>query len=60
MSGNESGPRYYYNDPSTSAYHDPSWYKKDDKSDNQNEFIIIPKEEDLCFDLTEPEILVFK
>ena len=65
MSWNEPGPRYYYNDPSGSAYHDPSWYKRpdnrDDKSDNQKEFIIIPKEEeDLCFDLTEPEILVFK
>ena len=65
MSWNEPGPRYYYNDPSGSPYHDPSWYKRpdnrDDKSDNQKEFIIIPKEEeDLCFDLTEPEILVFK
>jgi hypothetical protein len=64
MSWNEPGPRYYYNDPSGSPYHDPSWYKRpesDDKRDNQKEFIIIPKEEeDLCFDLTEPEILVFK
>ncbi len=64
MSWNEPGPRYYYNDPSGSPYHDPSWYKRptsDDKRDNKKEFIIIPKEEeDLCFDLTEPEILVFK
>ena len=33
MSGNEPGPRYYYDDPAGNPYHDPSWYsgrKNDD------------------------------
>ena len=37
MSWNEPGPRYYYNDPSGTPYHDPAWYRgrKDDDDDDK-------------------------
>ena len=47
MSGSEPGPRYYYNDPSGTPYHDPSWYsgKKDDDDDKKEEEIFQQKSE---------------
>ena len=39
MSSNEPGPKYYYNDPTGTPYHDPAWYQgnkdDDDEKDKQ-------------------------
>ena len=45
MSGNEPGPRYCYNDPTGTPYHDPSWYsgKKDDDDDKYAPLISTPE-----------------
>ena len=48
MSWNEPGPRYYYNDPSGTPYHDPAWYRgnKDDDKDDQRKEIFVPIEQE--------------
>ena len=49
MSWNEPGPRYYYNDPSGTPYHDPAWYrgrKDDDDKDDQRKELFIPVEQE--------------
>lgn len=58
MSWNVSGPRYYYNDPSGSPYHDPAWYRgnKDDDKDNQREEIFAPIEQE-AFNLSNEEMI---
>jgi len=60
MSANESGPRYYYNDPTGTPYHDPSWYRgnKDDK-DDQREVIFISSGE-IFLNLSNTETLILK
>ena len=62
MSAYESGPRYYYNDPSGSPYHDPAWYRgnKDDKSDDQREEILFKSYEEVFFDSHALEVLILK
>ena len=61
MSANEPGPRYYYNDPSSSPYHDPSWYKgsSNDKDDEQKE-VLFKACEVVFFDLSDLETLILK
>ena len=61
MSANESGPRYYYNDPTSSPYHDPSWYKRDsnDKNDDQRE-VLFKDCEETFFDSSDLETLILK
>ena len=59
MSANESGPRYYYNDPTGEPYHDPSWYRGNDKKDDQREVINISNGE-IFFTLSDPETLILK
>jgi hypothetical protein len=49
MSWNEPGPRYYYNDPSGTPYHDPAWYrgrKDDDDKDDQRKELFVPIEQE--------------
>ena len=49
MSWNEPGPRYYYNDPSGTPYHDPAWYrgrKDDDDKDDQRKELFVPVEQE--------------
>lgn len=60
MSAYESGPRYYYGDVTTSPYHDPSWYKGNDKKDDQREVISISNGEEVFFKLSDPETLILK
>ena len=62
MSANESGPRYYYNDPSGSPYHDPAWYRgnKDDKNDDQREEVLFMSCEEAFFDSHVVEVLILK
>jgi hypothetical protein len=61
MSANESGPRYYYNDPTSSPYHDPSWYKgnSNDKDNDQREDLFKAYEE-VFFDSSDLETLILK
>ncbi len=61
MSWNEPGPRYYYNDPSGTPYHDPSWYKRpDDKDDDQKEEIPLELKKEQFLDLSNEEIFIIK
>ena len=49
MRWNEPGPRYYYNDPSGTPYHDPAWYrgrKDDDDKDDQRKELFVPVEQE--------------
>lgn len=61
MSWNESGPRYYYGDPSGTPYHDPAWYrgrKDDDDKDDQKELFVSVEQEPLKLTNEEMDAIV--
>ena len=62
MSAYESGPRYYYGDPTSEPYHDPSWYRGNDKKDDQKEEVLLISsgEEVVFFKLSDSETLILK
>ena len=62
MSANEWGPRYYYNDPSGTPYHDPEWYrgKKDDDKNKEQIQVLFDSIEEVYFKSSTQEILTLK